>query len=148
MGDVILAGFINRVRREFLGDRLPGERRMVQIDAGVDEADGHPGARLGVLALEQGEVAVGHIRLDVIQPPLVPETVSRTVHVHAFRRRLRECLWRNAVSFFDCNALRGSRTAVDVVAAAERERQKEDDETNKSLTTDHHSTPRNLVWPL
>ena len=91
VGEVVDAGLVNRVRRELLGDGHPGgdllgERRMVQIDTGVDEADGHPGAGLGVLALKQAEVGVGYVRLDVAQPPLVLEVLVQAVLLDELRR--------------------------------------------------------------
>ena len=76
VGEAVGAGLVNRIRRELLGDGLPREHRVVQIDAGVDEADGHPGTGLGVIALEQAEVGVGYVRLDVAQAPLV-QAVSK-----------------------------------------------------------------------
>ena len=76
VGEAVGAGLVNRIRRELLGDGLPREHRVVRIDAGVDEADGHPGTGLGVIALEQAEVGVGYVRLDVAQAPLV-QAVSK-----------------------------------------------------------------------
>ena len=133
VGIAVGTGLVNRVRREFLGHGLAGKRRVVQIDAGVDEADGHPGAGLGVLTLEQGDVAVGGIRIDVLQPPLVPEAVNRPVRVLKLRRRLRERLPRYAVSIVYRDALRrcDTPTAADDATAAKRERQGKDDETNE-----------------
>ena len=41
---------------------FPANIGWSRIDAGVDEADGHPGTGLGVIALEQAEVGVGYVR--------------------------------------------------------------------------------------
>ena len=107
VGEAVGAGLVNRIRREFLGHRFPRERRVVQIDAGVDETDGHPGTGLGVRALQQAQIAVGLVRLDVAQPPLVLEILVQAVLLDELRCRLREYLRRDAVSLVDRDALRG-----------------------------------------
>ena len=48
----LITRLIGRAVQEYLADRLAGEHRMILIDAGVDEPDGHPGARLGGLPLQ------------------------------------------------------------------------------------------------
>ena len=68
-----LAGLVGCAAQEHLRDLLAGERRMARIDAGVDEPDGHPCARLGALPLQQFDVGVRPIGLDRAQTPLVVE---------------------------------------------------------------------------
>ena len=69
-----IAGLVGCAVQELLGDYLAGEHRMILIDAGVDEPDGHPGARLGSLPLQQFDVGVRPVGIDRTQTPLVVKT--------------------------------------------------------------------------
>ena len=61
---------------------FPGKNRVALIDAGIEEPDGHPGAGSRVPALQQLEVGVGPARIDVVQSPLVLETVLQCIVVY------------------------------------------------------------------
>ena len=67
------APLIRGASQEHLVHRFSREHRVRRVDAAVDEADGHAGARAGAFALEQVDVGVGPVRADGPQAPLVPE---------------------------------------------------------------------------
>ena len=125
VGGGLLPGLVDRAVQECLRDLLAGERRMVQVDAGVHDTDGHPGTRLGVRTLEHAQVGVGLVRLDVRQLPLVlnariiPEFPGHRSHgLVEFLRLDTEVL--------DGNAFLRSGTA-DGATAGEGEHQEDDD---------------------
>ena len=68
-------GLVGRPEQKDLVERLSLEHRMVLVDAGVDEADGHSGPRLFVLALQHLQVRIGPIRADGVETPLVLEVL-------------------------------------------------------------------------
>ena len=60
-------------------DRLAREDGVLVVDAGVDDADGHSGARLSVGPLQQVHVAVGEVGVDGVETPLRLEVPVRRV---------------------------------------------------------------------